>query len=81
MKPREKIINQSYLSINDIRSLLLISFKKAKELFLICKEREVKEVGKFRPYENKVQIETVLRVTGKRLSTLQEQIKSGHQYG
>lgn len=81
MKPREKILEQSYLSINDIRTLLLISFKKAKELFLECKAKEIKEVGKYRPYENKVQLQTVLRTTGIRLSTLQGQIKSGHPYG
>lgn len=75
MKPREQILNQTYLSISDIKTLLIVPHYVAKKLFLACKEKEETEVGKYRPYENKVQIETLLRITGKRLSTLKEQIK------
>lgn len=78
MKPREQVINQSFVSVNDIRSLLQMSYPKAKELFKVCKEDEQKELGKFRPYERKVQLTTVLKLTGIRLSVLQSQIKSGY---
>lgn len=77
MKDREKILKKSYLTINDIRYLLLVSFPVAKKLFLACKQREIDTLGDFRPYENKVMMETLLRITGKRFSTLSAQIKNG----
>jgi len=77
MKTKESIIQQTYLSINDIRKLFDMPFPRAKELFSVCKAKETEEVGLYRPYENKVKLQTILRATGIRLSILQAQIKNG----
>lgn len=68
------VIEKSYLNKSDISRLLGISRVKAKELFDLCRQYE-KEGTNYIPYDSKVQMETVMKLTGKSITTLKEQIK------
>lgn len=76
MKTKEKIVEQFYLTQNDIRLLLSIGYKQADKLFDLADSIDEKELGEYRIEPNKVRITSVCKVAGFTLNTLQKQIKS-----
>lgn len=75
-KSREQILEQFYLSKEDIRVLFKIGYKKADETFKRADEIDEKELKEYRIERNKVRITTLCKVTGFTLNTLHKQIKS-----
>lgn len=66
MKDRDRIINQDYLSINDIKTLLKKVFDKADEL-------DDKKFKEFRVETKKVTIKSVLEVNHLKLKDLKKE--------
>lgn len=76
MKTREQILEQVYLTQNDIRLLLKVGYKHADKLYGFANEIDSEELGKYRIEPRKVRITSVCKVAGVSLNTLQKQIKS-----
>ena len=72
MKDRDKIINQYYLSINDIKTLLGISQSTAKKVFEKADELDDKKFKDFRVETKKVTIKSVLEVNHLKLKDLKK---------
>lgn len=75
-KSNEQILDQVYVSIEDIRKLFRIGYSKAKELYGMCDELEDLELGAWRYERRKVRMATLLKVSQVDLSQLRRQIKN-----
>lgn len=73
MKDRDKIINQYYLSINDIKTLLGISQSTAKKVFEKADELDDKKFKEFRVETKKVTIKSVLEINHLKLKDLKKE--------
>ena len=62
MKERNKIVNQYYLNINDIRTLLGVSYHTAKKVFDKANEIDEERFREFRVEPKKVSMKSVLEV-------------------
>lgn len=62
MKNKEKVINQYYLNINDIRVLLGISYQTAKRVYDKANEIDEEKFREFRVEPKKVSMKSVLEV-------------------
>lgn len=72
MKTRREILSQPYVNISEIKRLLQLPRDKAKEIYQICDEAEA--LKEFRAHENKVPLQSVLRIAGVSYSFLAKQI-------
>ena len=73
MKTRKDVLLQAYVNINDIRQLLKVPKEKARKIY-----REVDAIESqkaFRPHENKVLLQNVLKATGINYAFLERQIR------
>ncbi len=75
-KTREQIVNQIYVSQEDIRRLFQIGYDKAKDLYQMCDEVETEELGPWRYEHRKVRMNTLLKISQVSLDQLRQQIKN-----
>ena len=75
-KTREQIVNQIYVSQEDIRRLFQIGYDKSKDLYRMCDEVENEELGKWRYEHRKVRMNTLLKISQVSLDQLRTQIKN-----
>lgn len=73
MKSRREVLSQPYVNINDIRQLLKVPKDKARRIYQEVDAIESKK--EFRPHENKVLLQNVLKATGISYSFLERQIR------
>lgn len=73
MKDRDRIINQYYLSINDIKTLLGVSQSTAKKVFDKADELDDKKFKEFRVETKKVTIKSVLEINHLKLKDLKKE--------
>lgn len=73
MKTRQEILEQSYVNISDIKTLLMLPKDKAKLIFEEIDKEESKK--QFRAHENKVPLNKVLKLLEINYSFLEKQIK------
>lgn len=73
MKDRDKIINQYYLSINDIKTLLGVSQSTTKKVFDKADELDDKKFKEFRVETKKVTIKSVLEINHLKLKDLKKE--------
>ncbi len=62
MKDRDRVITQYYLNINDIRTLLGVSYKAAKRVYDKADEIDNEKFKEYRIEPNKVTMKAVLAV-------------------
>ena len=74
-KTRADIIQQTYLTKADIKRLLVVSYPVAVRIYDQALDQDRAEL-KFRPWENRVRLHTVLGVAGITYTQLEKQIKS-----
>lgn len=62
MKDKERVIEQYYLNINDIRSLLGVSYKVATRIYQCADVLDREKFKEFRVEPKKVSMKSVLQV-------------------
>lgn len=75
MKSREDLLKEVYLNKSEISRLLKISPPAAKRMFDSAMEIDNEQLGKWKIYDNRVRIKSVMKVAGVDFNLLQKQIK------
>lgn len=75
MKSREELLKEVYLNKIEISRLLKISPPTAKKIFDMAMELDNKDFGKWKIYDNKVRIKSVMKVAGTDFGLLEKQLK------
>ena len=74
---REEIVDQCYLSIEDVRTLFMVGYKEAHRIYEIADKIDAEQLKNWRIQDRKVRITSVCKATGIPLQVLQRQIKNG----
>lgn len=74
-KSREEVLGQAYLNRRDIQKLLAVPYRQASRIYGLAMEID-RERLKYRCYENKVRMQSVLEVSGISLNMLTRQIQT-----
>lgn len=74
-KSREEVLGQAYLNRRDIQKLLALPYRQASKIYDHAMEID-KEKLKYRIYDTKVRMQSVLEVSGVSLSMLTRQIQT-----
>ena len=75
MKSREDLLNEVYLNKAEISRLLKVSPPAAKKIFDSSMALDNKVLGNWKIYNNRVRINSVMKVAGIDYNLLQKQIK------